>query len=131
MGALISPKRIPLSCQYDGLAPILSNMGNTGRTQTLRSTWSAPRSSSAPARSPPGRPAPTTPARARAAWMTSRADELTAAGRRFRIAWVEHLLRVGPDGPEDSGLRTPACSLRSWSRTSRAPDRTRTRTRHR
>jgi Family of unknown function (DUF5954) len=29
-----------------------------------------------------------------------RADELTVAGRRFRIVRVERLIRVGPDGPE-------------------------------
>jgi hypothetical protein len=29
-----------------------------------------------------------------------RCDELTAAGRRFRIVRVERLVRVGPDGPE-------------------------------
>jgi hypothetical protein len=29
-----------------------------------------------------------------------RADELTVAGRRFRIVRVERLIRIGPDGPE-------------------------------
>jgi hypothetical protein len=31
-----------------------------------------------------------------------RADEITVAGRRFRIVRVERLVRIGPDGPEGS-----------------------------
>jgi Family of unknown function (DUF5954) len=30
----------------------------------------------------------------------SRANELTAAGRRFRVVRIERLVRIGPDGPE-------------------------------
>jgi hypothetical protein len=32
--------------------------------------------------------------------LDARSDELTVAGRRFRIVRVERLVRVGPDGPE-------------------------------
>jgi len=36
-----------------------------------------------------------------------RADEITVAGRRFRIVRVERLVRIGPDGPEGSRPSDP------------------------
>lgn len=38
---------------------------------------------------------------------TERADEITVAGRRFRIVRVERLVRIGPDGPEGSRPSDP------------------------
>lgn len=64
-----------------------------------------------------------------------RADELTVAGRRFRVVRVERLVRIGPDGPRGRVLPIPTPSPPSWcrhsSRASRAssPAKTRTRTR--